>query len=55
MSDNTSSFIRLTTALSGISNALFGQTLASARLNAMASYDQSNSLFQVRFPRYAVK
>lgn len=33
--------------MSAISNAFFGQTLAQARLNAVASYDQSNELFKV--------
>jgi len=32
--------------LSGLSNALLGQTRSQARLNAMTSYDQSNELFK---------
>lgn len=38
---------RLTAVLSGLSNALLGQTRSQARLNAIASYDQSNELFKV--------
>jgi cyclopropane-fatty-acyl-phospholipid synthase len=38
---------RIVAALSGWSNAIFGQRLGQARLNAMAAYDQSNELFQV--------
>jgi cyclopropane-fatty-acyl-phospholipid synthase len=44
----SSSLHRVASALSGWTNALFGQTLSRARLNAMASYDQSNDLFRVR-------
>jgi hypothetical protein len=39
---------RLATTLSGWTNAFLGQTLSRARLNAVASYDQSNELFMVR-------
>ncbi|KAI0034405.1 cyclopropane-fatty-acyl-phospholipid synthase [Vararia minispora EC-137] len=46
MSSNTSIFIRLTTAISGMSNAFFGQTPTNSKLNAIASYDQSNKLFK---------
>lgn len=40
---------RATSAVSAISNAFFGQTPAQARINAIASYDQSNELFKVRW------
>ena len=39
---------RITSAISGLSNAVLGQTRSQARLNAIASYDQSNALFKVR-------
>ncbi|KAI0299755.1 Mycolic acid cyclopropane synthetase-domain-containing protein [Multifurca ochricompacta] len=42
----TSVFKRFCSALSGLTNALFGQTLIQARLNVVASYDQSNELFK---------
>lgn len=46
--DNLSSAIsRITSAISGVSNAFLGQTRSKARLNAIASYDQSNELFKV--------
>lgn len=45
--DNLSSAVsRVTSAISGISNAFLGQTRSKARLNAIASYDQSNELFK---------
>jgi len=34
-------------AISGLYNRFFGHTHSQARLNAMASYDQSNELFKV--------
>ncbi|KAI0275358.1 putative cyclopropane fatty acid synthase [Gloeopeniophorella convolvens] len=37
-------FNRAITALSGLSNAFFGQTRANARLNVISSYDQSNEM-----------
>ncbi|KAK7688884.1 hypothetical protein QCA50_007575 [Cerrena zonata] len=37
---------RLSSVLSGFTNAVFGQTRSQARLNAIASYDQSNELFK---------
>lgn len=44
---NLSSFLnRLVSAISGLSNAFTGQTKSRARLNAIASYDQSNELFK---------
>ncbi|KAF9242945.1 Mycolic acid cyclopropane synthetase-domain-containing protein [Melanogaster broomeanus] len=42
----TSAVSRITSAISGLSNAFFGQTRSKARLNAIASYDQSNELFK---------
>jgi cyclopropane-fatty-acyl-phospholipid synthase len=46
--DNLSSAVsRVTSAISGLSNAFIGQTRSKARLNAIASYDQSNELFKV--------
>ncbi|KAF8131169.1 Mycolic acid cyclopropane synthetase-domain-containing protein [Boletus edulis] len=42
----SSTFSRLTSAISGLSNAFLGQTRSRARLNAIASYDQSNELFK---------
>lgn len=43
----SSKFGRICSLLSGLYNAAFGQTRSQARLNVMASYDQSNELFQV--------
>ncbi|THH30815.1 hypothetical protein EUX98_g3372 [Antrodiella citrinella] len=37
---------RVSSVLSALSNAMFGQTRSQARLNAIASYDQSNELFK---------
>lgn len=45
----SSTVSRITSAISGLSNAFLGQTRSRARLNAIASYDQSNELFKVRF------
>jgi cyclopropane-fatty-acyl-phospholipid synthase len=42
----SSVFSRITSTLSGWINAFLGQRLGRARLNVMASYDQSNELFQ---------
>lgn len=47
MNGLSSVFVRVSSLLSGISNALFGQSLAMSRLNVIASYDQSNELFEV--------
>ncbi|KAI0078982.1 cyclopropane-fatty-acyl-phospholipid synthase [Panus rudis PR-1116 ss-1] len=51
--DNQSSMVgmssavgRVSSVLSALSNAILGQTRSQARLNAIASYDQSNELFQ---------
>jgi hypothetical protein len=48
MTGMSSTLHRIATTLSGWTNSLFGQTLSRARLNAIASYDQSNDLFRVR-------
>ncbi|KAJ3558617.1 hypothetical protein NM688_g816 [Phlebia brevispora] len=42
----SSTFSRLGSIASGLSNALLGQTRSQARLNAISSYDQSNELFE---------
>ncbi|KAI0667406.1 cyclopropane-fatty-acyl-phospholipid synthase [Trametes maxima] len=42
----SSLYSRLAAAFSGLRNAFFGQTRSRARLNVIASYDQSNELFQ---------
>ncbi|KAI9572427.1 Mycolic acid cyclopropane synthetase-domain-containing protein [Boletus coccyginus] len=42
----SSTISRITSAISGLSNAFLGQTRSRARLNAIASYDQSNELFK---------
>ncbi|KAI1789906.1 cyclopropane-fatty-acyl-phospholipid synthase [Ganoderma leucocontextum] len=39
-------YSRLAAAFSGLRNAFFGQTRSRARLNVIASYDQSNELFK---------
>lgn len=46
MSSMSSGLGRLHSMLSSMSNAFFGQTRSQARLNAIASYDQSNDLFR---------
>ncbi|KAI0253051.1 cyclopropane fatty acid synthase [Lactifluus subvellereus] len=46
MASLTSIFKWLSLTVSGLSNALFGQTHTQARLNVLASYDQSNKLFK---------
>ncbi|EIN13978.1 cyclopropane fatty acid synthase [Punctularia strigosozonata HHB-11173 SS5] len=51
MGGMSSLFNRLSARISGISNALFGQSVTRARLNAMASYDQSNELFKTFLSR----
>jgi cyclopropane-fatty-acyl-phospholipid synthase len=38
---------KFSSTISAISNAFLGQTRSQARLNAIASYDQSNDLFKV--------
>ena len=43
----SSTVARLSSALSGLYNSFLGQTPSQARLNAIASYDQSNELFKV--------
>jgi len=44
----SSTVARVTSAVTGFSNRFIGQTKSQARLNAIASYDQSNELFKVR-------
>ena len=48
MSAISSLYGRVAAALSGLRNAFFGQTRSRARLNVIASYDQSHKLFKVR-------
>jgi len=43
----TSTVWKACSAVSGLYNGFFGQTHSQARLNAVASYDQSNELFKV--------
>jgi len=55
MEDTLSSTIaKVSSAISGLYNSFLGQTRSQARLNAIASYDQSNELFKVSlvFHRY---
>ncbi|KAF9032643.1 putative cyclopropane fatty acid synthase [Hymenopellis radicata] len=42
----SSTFTRVTSIVSGFYNSYLGQTKANARLNVIASYDQSNELFK---------
>jgi len=44
----SSTVARVTSAATSLYNNLLGQTRSQARLNAIASYDQSNELFKVR-------
>ncbi|KAH9049209.1 Mycolic acid cyclopropane synthetase-domain-containing protein, partial [Lactarius deliciosus] len=46
MTSLNSVFKRISSAVSGVYIALFGQTLTQARLNCVAGYDQSNELFK---------
>ncbi|KAG6918497.1 hypothetical protein DXG01_013857 [Tephrocybe rancida] len=47
MEDTLSSVVaRVSSAVSGLYNSFLGQTRSQARLNAIASYDQSNELFK---------
>ncbi|KAG6853718.1 hypothetical protein C0991_002134 [Blastosporella zonata] len=47
MEDTLSSVVaRVSSAVSGLYNSFLGQTRSQARLNAIASYDQSNVLFK---------
>jgi cyclopropane-fatty-acyl-phospholipid synthase len=43
----SSSVARISSAASALYNTFLGQTISQARLNAIASYDQSNELFKV--------
>ena len=48
MEDTLSSMVaKVSSAISSLYNNFLGQTLSQARLNAIASYDQSNELFKV--------
>jgi hypothetical protein len=48
MADTLSSTVaKVSSAISGLYNSFLGQTRSQARLNAIASYDQSNELFKV--------
>ena len=40
--------------MSGLYNSFLGQTRSQARLNAIASYDQSNELFKVRHSLFPI-
>ncbi|KAI0739615.1 cyclopropane-fatty-acyl-phospholipid synthase [Daedaleopsis nitida] len=51
MSAISSLYGRLAAAFSGLRNAFFGQTRSRARLNVIASYDQSNELFKAFLSR----
>lgn len=42
----SSTVAKVSAAITGIYNSFLGQTRSQARLNAIASYDQSNALFQ---------
>ncbi|KAJ7590598.1 cyclopropane-fatty-acyl-phospholipid synthase [Mycena floridula] len=42
----SSSVARISSAMSALYNSFLGQTISQARLNAIASYDQSNELFK---------
>ncbi|PPQ68356.1 hypothetical protein CVT26_005919 [Gymnopilus dilepis] len=47
MEDTLSSLVaKISSAISGLYNSFLGQTTSQARLNAIASYDQSNELFK---------
>jgi len=50
MTSMTSIFRRLSTTVSGWSNAYFGQTRSRSRLNVIAGYDQSNDLYEACLP-----
>jgi hypothetical protein len=44
----SSTVAKLSSAVTSLYNSFLGQTRSQARLNAIASYDQSNELFKVR-------
>jgi cyclopropane-fatty-acyl-phospholipid synthase len=50
--ENLSTLSKVSSVISGLSNAFLGQSHTQSRLNAIASYDQSNDLFKVPFPFY---
>lgn len=43
----SSTLARVSSTLTGLYNGILGQTQSQARLNVIASYDQSNELFKV--------
>jgi len=43
----SSTVAKISSAVTGLYNNILGQTISQARLNAIASYDQSNELFKV--------
>lgn len=47
----SSSVAKISSAISGLYNSFLGQTRSQARLNVIASYDQSNELFKVKLSR----
>lgn len=46
----SSAVAKISSAISSTYNCFLGQTRSQARLNAIASYDQSNELFKVCTP-----
>ena len=49
MTGLSSTLNRVVSVLTGLHNGLAGQTRSKARLNVIASYDQSNELFKASF------
>jgi cyclopropane-fatty-acyl-phospholipid synthase len=47
----SSTVAKISSAISSLYNSFLGQTRSQARLNAIASYDQSNELFKVNLSR----
>lgn len=50
----SSSVAKISSAISGLYNSFLGQTRSQARLNVIASYDQSNELFKVKLSRVSL-
>ena len=48
----SSTVARVSATISGLYNSFLGQSRSQARLNAIASYDQSNELFKVWSSNY---
>lgn len=46
----SSTVAKISSTVSGLYNSFLGQSRSNARLNVIASYDQSNELFKARFP-----